>query len=680
MAEINERAQIAAENQQAFSLNILQLLVDKEWRVISANNAAKEEFSTHCDQLLGSNFRSVLLGIDSNWSNSLPECLRGEKDMPTLFLAWDPRTGSGMGWDLQFLPADGRVYITLVPQLAPEVSGTISEEGLAGDGGALNATLRTLFLRMQQQEMRFRHFMRHLPGAHFTQGRDLQFSFINDCLINLLGASCIAMLRSGTHWWEWVHPTDLPEFNKNLKLCHDGCVPVSFRFRLVLPDEDRVLYLMDLRMPVRGLDGKLAGYEGLWLDLTRETLAEKRLQQASWKESLAEVSGSLSHDFNNILTGICSLANLVYESTPSDAPQADYLKLIRDSSQQAQGLIQRIVSLNREESGQVLLHNLGEIVKNQQELIRIILPKDTNFTLSVPDEELAVRLDAVAIRRILLNFATNARDAIGRRGSVSLSLRKVDLANYDRKDLLSGCCGNSGEAAELVFHDDGCGIDPAILHRIFGPYFSTKDSTRGSGLGLYSVTQFARKNGFDFGVRSKPGVGTEMILLIPLEEIDFAEDVGGWEDSFDPAANFISHRVAVFGKQDALVRSVMEHLHKHFYHIDLLYDEDEALEWVQSSHKRPRVFIQSIDCTSVLPRRLCDALAVTDASVLSVLCLKGLNPDRFNNMLGGAFNHIFLDEDCPADVAGLLLSFMDSETAMVKPVVAFAQPGKGDSK
>lgn len=633
--------------QGAFSHNILQFVLSPDWRVCSFNPDAAEQFSKLVEDPTGQSLRELLIRLNPDWNALLPESLRNAAS-ESVFLPWHSQLTSGMGWQLQTLASAGNVFLSLVPGLSPELSTEVPEDGLGSDPRALQKALRNLFLRNQQQELKFRHFMRHLPGAHFAQSKDLSFSLFNDSLVGLLGKRAITQLQQGVHWWAWVHPADLPDFNRNLETCRNGRVPVSFRFRLRLPDEDRVLYLMDLRLPVRGIDGEIAGYEGIWLDLTREAVAEKRLQQASWKESLAEVSGSLSHDFNNVLTGICSLAGLVFDSAAPDCGYYDYLRIIRDTSKQAQGLIQRIVSLNREQGGAIELHNLNHIIRDQEELIRILLPRDARFTLDLPETELAVRLDAVALRRILINFATNARDALGRKGSVRLKVEVMDLALCDRNHLLSNRCPQSGNAARISFMDDGCGIDPAILDRIFGPYFSTKAAAQGSGLGLYSVTQFARENGFDFGVKSQLGEGTEMILLIPLEDLTFEEDVAdeGWMLR-DDLNTLCMGSVGVIGQPDKFVRSMLGCLAGNGLDVEYLPSSELCYDWVRATSPGCRILIYCLDHSSEFDRRLCELLAERGCSLLSVLTLRGINPDRFSDLLGNSFDLMLHDESCP---------------------------------
>ncbi|MCZ6671921.1 MAG: ATP-binding protein [Verrucomicrobia bacterium] len=656
-----EKPAIGLEDFLRYSTQVLQFTLDSDWTILGYNREAGEQFSFCATKLRGSCLRGIIIGLNGAWAELIPESLENRSNSDNIFLPWDSVENHGLGWNLQFLAHEQTHFLSLVPMMAPEVSPSLSEEQLSLDAGSLQKTLQHLLLRTQQQEMRFRYFVRHLPGAHFTQDKDLDFSLLNDPLETLLGNIVIGYLRKGMHWRDWVHPSDVEEMDKNLELCRKGCVPVASRFRLLLPDDDRILYLMELRMPVRGLDGKLAGYEGLWLDLTRESIAERRLQQASWKESLAEISGSLSHDFNNVLGGLCGLSDLVYETVSPDNEHYDSLKIIRDKSREAVGLIQRIIALNREDWGQIELHNLAKIIEDQQELIRIILPKDAKLEMALPSEEVPVRLDAVALRRILINFTLNARDAIGYKGRVDLIAKVVNLDSYDRSFLFSTHCPTRGQGVEVIFKDDGCGIDPAIIHRIFDPYFSTKESTHYSGLGLYSLTQFARENKFDFGVRSQLGKGTEMILLIPVEEFSEVDYDDATTTSNTNSEELKSGHVAIFGKSSSYLQPIVDMLEHNNFTTDFLEEEEAVESWLENGRDEPRVLISVMSQSARLSRQLCSRLSFDQKNLLSLLVLKGLNPDHFSDFIGKTFDECYTSSSEPSQCFRRIIDFLEAK-------------------
>lgn len=636
----------------AFLLEVLQLVLDPKGRILSANQAAHEQFSRWTHQIQQTAFLDLLAEIHPDWGRILPASV-SELAREAPFLPWEEEAHPGLGWNLSVLPfGQPPAYaVTMVPGLAPEISTYAPEEGFSAKVGF---ALHNLFFRTQQVEARFRQFMRLLPGVPFVQDPHLGFTYWNEQLNALLGKAAVDDLKQDAHWIDWIHPDDRPGFDQTLAKCRRTHAAVSSRFRLHLPVREKMLYLLELRIPVRSVSGDITGYEGLWLDLTRQTLAERRLQRAAWKESLAEVSGSLSHDFNNILTGIVNLADLLHSSPDEQPPDRKDVALIRDSARQAQDLIKRIVALNREQSGEIQLVNLTEVVEQQRELIRILLPRSVKFFVDLPSTEIPVEIDRAAIRRVLLNFASNSRDAVDSHGRVDLWLREVDLAQYERAPLLSSRTPATGPAAELVFRDNGSGIDPRILHRIFDPYFSTKQVTRGSGLGLYSLTRFAEENGFDFGVRTRPNQGTDMILLIPMAQLEPepAETPPPQitpEPSEKPESDQPPPALAVFSPEPAQWSDLLQLLQSRGFQPVTFQDPRNACKALLQQNGPFGAFLILMDHRKELPEPMAHGLRSVAGKVRRLLYLRGLNPDEASHSLPDCFDVLLEESEAPAD-------------------------------
>ena len=641
-----------------FSSCVLQFIVERDWTIVNLNHEAEEQFSVLWSGFKGKSLRDLLLAADPEWGHCLPEG-RIEIPLPHRFLHWNSPDQKGLGWEIHAMECGSQVVLTLVPEPAPELNVAMPQEGVSAENQSLSETIHCLFLRTKQQEARFRQCMSHLPGSHFAQDVDFRFLQLHSSIRELLGAAAVQELQAGRSWLDWVHPNDRIELEKNHRQCREISVPVGCRFRLLPPGEDRVLHLMELRIPVRGLDQELVGYEGLWLDITREALAERRLQQAAWKESLAELSGSLSHDLNNFLTGIGNLIELVFDSVTVDQKYEEHIDIILDSVKQAKELNQSIVTLNREESGEVGLFDLSKLIREQESLIKILLPKDCRFVVDCPEEILPVRLNGVAVRRILINLATNSRDALKEQGEVNLSLRKVDLGTYDRHDLFSSNCPKRGLAAEVSFRDNGCGIDPTHLRRIFGPYFSTKDRSSGSGLGLFIVTQFARENGFDYGVRSSVGVGTEIFLLIPLENLE--DKVSVTETELPVLRSEESPgTIGFIGNSKGNCRSVRMSLKADDYRVQTFETEAEVRRWLEEPGGPPKVLVATLDHEHENLGELKPLLKHAGPRVQRILFLNSLDPDRYSDLQGRYVDAIYTCDSAPGDCLETIYRFLDN--------------------
>ncbi|MCH8473729.1 MAG: hypothetical protein LAT55_00695 [Opitutales bacterium] len=640
-----------------FSMETLQFAIHEDWSICSFSPEARKQFYADLNRdpppsRSKWNLRELLGRTEPAWLSDLPKSagtlLQGDR----IFLPWDvSRKAHGMGWSVYALPCGRDLFsITLTPTMCPSGEAKLAENSLSFDGAGIQEVVRELFLRTQQQEARFQFFVRHLPGAHFKQDTSYRFTLINSALEELLGNEPLRELSEEGQWLDWVHPNDHEELLRNLKRCKSANLPSSCRFRLLLPDGDRVLHLMELRIPVRGIDGSLNGYEGLWLDLTREELAQQHLQHSAWKDSLAQISGSLSHDFNNMLTGLVSLSELMMMDLKETDEHYEIASLIKSTTNQAKELSGRIISLNREERGRPQMCNLAELVSAQLDLIRIVLPKDTTIKLDIPEEEFPVRMDMVSLRRILVNFATNARDVLEYKGTVELKIRKVDFSTYDCSCLVSNHCQRKGEAVEFVFADNGPGIPPEIISRIFGAYFSTKDCTTssGSGLGLYCLTQFARDNHFDYGVRTQMGEGTEMVLIFPLLCED-DEPTGESEEELNLNGSFAEPPVALYGVSNSATNAVLAGLRRQGIEICELSDETDLKDWVEKQTEVPRTLLMAFAYHDhKRARRTCESLELDAPGLQAILSLQGLDPEHFSDLIGEKFDSLMMANAKPS--------------------------------
>jgi signal transduction histidine kinase len=654
-----------------FSMEALQFAVRKDWSICSFSREAKEQFYP----VLGVstpnphakiNLRTMLGGLESVWLNDIPEAVPAVFASDRVFLPWDvSRKAHGMGWSLFALQCQKDLYtITLMPAMCPSGEAKLAENSISFDGETLQELLRELFLRTQQQEARFQFFVRHLPGAHFKQDIFHRFTLINAALEELLGSEWVGELSDGAEWLDWIHPNDRAEVVRNLKRCETANLPSSCRFRLLLPDGDRVLHLMELRIPVRGIDGRLNGYEGLWLDFTREELAQQHLQHSSWKDSLAQISGSLSHDFNNMLAGLVSLSELLMMDVQESDPLYEIASLIKNTTNQTKDLSGRIISLNREERGRPQLCNLSDLVLDQLDLIRIVLPKDARIELAIPDEKFPVRMDTVSMRRILVNFATNARDVLEYKGTVRLKMRKIDFAKYNSACLVSNQCKREGEAVEFVFEDNGPGIPPEIISRIFGAYFSTKDctTTSGSGLGLYCLTEFARDNYFDYGVRTRLGRGTEMVLIFPL--VGESEDppmIEEREEMLDLIHYFKEPPVAFYGTPNAATNAVLAGLERRGVKVCEIADEVDLRDWAGQQDSGQRTLLMAFSYNEHKKARLiAESFEPNTCGLQAILSLQGLNPERFSYFIGDKFDHLMMANAKPSITINKILNHLST--------------------
>ena len=402
-----------------------------------------------------------------------------------------------------------------------EVGGLSSSAGLA-ELQQDPANFARIFLRLRTVEARLEQMLSLFPGVVFHQRPDFSFAFVGPGFEALLGLDPQPLARNGQPLLRLIHEQDERAFHAELERAALAERPFSSVYRVLNPQTGAYVYLLDIRKAVRSPSGLLLGYEGIWLDITRQKIAEDRLSSRSWKESLSTLTRGLLQDFGSALTGIFSLSELYHSTLPLRHPLRDGLALIRENAAEAQRLVRMILELNSDTAGERSYLNLGRLVRDQLDLLKLVLPRGTQLTGPGEDGAWPVHLDETAFRQTLVNLAMNARDALRGPGDIRIALRALAPGESIATDAHPLPLPLPLHAVELTFTDNGVGILPAHLSRIFDPFFTTKESARGAGLGLYHARLFAEDCGGSISVSSTPGEGTTFHLVLPLADLDRA--------------------------------------------------------------------------------------------------------------------------------------------------------------
>jgi signal transduction histidine kinase len=220
----------------------------------------------------------------------------------------------------------------------------------------------------------------------------------------------------------------------------------------------------------------------------------------------------LLHRLNNVMTSLYFTADGCEAEIEPGHPARELLKVLTASVQEAQHLVKRTadvnLSLGSTEPG---YQDLNSLVKADEELTRILLPKGAALKLNTSEAALVVKISISDFRFILFNLAANAKDAMGEVATVQISTstaRELDERAYSvpiRDSLKDG--------AAFALSDNGHGIPAAVLPQVGSPFFSTRPDR--VGLGLYQATRLAERNGGQLLFRSSEGIGTEVVCILP---------------------------------------------------------------------------------------------------------------------------------------------------------------------
>ncbi|HBG21390.1 MAG TPA: hypothetical protein DDY32_19540 [Desulfobulbaceae bacterium] len=252
---------------------------------------------------------------------------------------------------------------------------------------------------------------------------------------------------------------------------------------------------------------------GVIRDISGRRNLEMQLRQAQKMEAIGTFAGGIAHDFNNMLTVIIGHATLLTMKMAKDDPLMHNVRQVLASADRATSLTNSLLAFGRKTLFEKRPANLNEIIGEIEQLLVRLLREDIDVRTTLSEEDMTVMADPVQIEQVLMNLATNARDAMPQGGMFSIGTEVVEL---DREFIRVHGYGTPGRYASLTCRDDGVGMDSETAQRIFEPFFTTKEIGRGTGLGLaivYGIIQ--QHNGF-INCYSEPGKGTTFRIFLPL--------------------------------------------------------------------------------------------------------------------------------------------------------------------
>jgi signal transduction histidine kinase/CheY-like chemotaxis protein len=318
---------------------------------------------------------------------------------------------------------------------------------------------------------------------------------------------------------ERVHPEDREQVQREVRRLLTGeLASFHMELRLLLPKQEARWCEVSGQVVQQGEDGRPLRVIGTLLDVTRGRELELQLRQAQKMEAVGRLAGGIAHDFNNLLTVILGNAELLARKCPE---QAREVRPITAAAQSASTLTRQLLAFSRRSVLRPRAVDLNAAVQSSAEMLRRLIGEDVRVSLALDVALWRVRADPAQVQEVLLNLATNARDAMPHGGSL-----RIETRNVSRDEPRAGALRSApaGDFALLAVADDGTGMTDDVRARIFEPFFTTKEVGRGTGLGLSMVFGIITQLGGAVDVDSAPGEGARFRLFFPRAEGDVAPD------------------------------------------------------------------------------------------------------------------------------------------------------------
>ena len=321
--------------------------------------------------------------------------------------------------------------------------------------------------------------------------------------------------RSYLEFMELVKPI-LPDWQAQLGIIEDLLAdPTAERIdeitlRSADPDATPI-HLHRFATPARDAHGNIFGRMFFFRDITYDKEVERQLLHSQKMDSIGTLAGGVAHDFNNLLTTILGYTELLKRELKDSESASMKLTQVEKSANRAAELTGQLLAFSRRHPTVLDVFNLNGLVVETMDMIRSTVPTSIDVRF-LPEEGVPnVEADSTQIQQILINLILNARDALNGNGAAQIT---ISTRIGEDAQAQNGIANTA--YAILEVEDNGVGIPKDVLHRIFEPFYTTKEVGKGTGLGLAMVYGIIKKHNGFIEVTSAVGEGTKFSAFLPV--------------------------------------------------------------------------------------------------------------------------------------------------------------------
>jgi PAS domain S-box-containing protein len=342
------------------------------------------------------------------------------------------------------------------------------------------------------------------------------FEFVSPSYCSLFGKTREELL--GRSYVPLIHEDDQEATRRAMENLFKPPYTAHVEQRAMTSDGWRWLEWVDTA--VLDEDGRVTAIIGVGRDITarkkaqkEKALIEAQLIQAQKMESIGILAGGIAHDFNNLLTTIIGNASLILMDVAKKDPNCEMVEEIKHAGEKASSLTSQLLAFSRKQVTQPELMSLNEVVGEMEKMLGRIMGEDIEVKTDLGTGISLVEADVVQMEQIIMNLATNARDAMPEGGTFTIETRDVTL---DKDFARTHVSVTPGPCVELTVSDSGSGMSPEVQARLFEPFFTTKEKGKGTGLGMATVYGLVKQNKGTIWVDSEVGKGTSYRIYLPV--------------------------------------------------------------------------------------------------------------------------------------------------------------------
>ena len=365
-----------------------------------------------------------------------------------------------------------------------------------------------LYERLAESEARFRLLVEnaHVPIA--VVNADRHVIFWNRGMEQLFGWTAHEMV--GQHVSRVYAPENTEDVERIILPSLERTANWFGEFPLVRKDGSHFTGFMSLARVIDST-GRVVCTLGIILDVTERVQLRDQLIQAQKMQTVGTLAGGVAHDFNNLLTAILGFTDLLKTSLQAGSDDLDSVVNIENAARRGTQLVKQLLAFSHKQPVKAEPVNLSDVAGETCNLIERTFPRTIEVVRVLAPDLHAVRGDSTQMHQVIMNLAVNARDAMPRGGTLTVSTENINLAPDDPR----GAGLAPGPCILLSVADTGQGIPPDIQSHVFEPFFTTKPAGGGTGLGLSTVYAIVMRHGGRVTFKSQVGRGTTFRVVLP---------------------------------------------------------------------------------------------------------------------------------------------------------------------
>jgi two-component system cell cycle sensor histidine kinase/response regulator CckA len=385
---------------------------------------------------------------------------------------------------------------------------------------------------LRESEELFRQITETIQEVFWmTDAEKDQTIYVSPSYEKIWGRTCASLCAKPREWIQSIYPEDRDRVAA-AAAAKQRVGGYDETYRIVRPD-GTVRWIRNQAFPVKPVSGPVRRIVGVAEDVTEQKNLHEQFLRAQRLDSIGMLAAGIAHDLNNVLAPVGMVSTLL-STRLTESRDLKMLQILEKSAERGAGLVRQILGFAHGVGGEPRLLQMKHLLRDILSVVTETFPKSIVVDEHVPNDLLPILANPTQIHQVLLNLCVNARDAMPQGGTLRLRGENCTLTTEAADALAADYPGAGvapGDWVVLHIQDSGTGIPPAVLARIWEPFFTTKLPDKGTGLGLSTVLGIVKTHHGFITLKTEQGRGSTFRVYLPAIG---APDSGDAERSASP--------------------------------------------------------------------------------------------------------------------------------------------------